>query len=128
MIQMWWALLRFLRVIFVPPKFTELEEYLTRQVAHLESELNRERERYLELADKVMFPAVISPIEPPHGPHTIEPQVSKENAERKRLSDLSKQRWHDHIQRQEARAAELMQLDDARAKEARNEKASGQPS
>jgi hypothetical protein len=56
MINIWWALLRFLRVVFVPPKFTELEEYLTRQVTHLESELNRERERYAELSNKVMFP------------------------------------------------------------------------
>ena len=124
MIQIWWALLRFLRIVFIPPKFTELEEYLTRQVSHLESELNRERERYAELSNKVMFPeATFVPI--PQGPHTLDAQVSKDAAERTRLENLSKQRWLQQVARQEAKAAELMQLDEARAKDARNETASG---
>lgn len=128
MIQIWWAALRFLRAVFVPPKFTELEDYLTRQVSHLESQLNIERERYLELSNKIMFPNTPPVDLESRGPHTLEPQVSKENAERKRLSDLSKLRWQEHIARQEARAAELMQLDDARAKDARNEESSRQSS
>jgi len=129
MIQIWWALLRFLKVIFVPPKFSELELYLTRQVSYLEAELNRERERYAELSERVMFPSTPPAYEPvPQGPHTLDAQVSKEAAERKRLSDLSKLRLQEHIERQEARAAELMKLDDARAKDARNETASGQSS
>ena len=124
MINIWWALLRFLRVVFVPPKFTELEEYLTRQVTHLESELNRERERYAELSNKVMFPeTTFVPI--PQGPHTLDAQVSKDAAERTRLENLSKQRWLQQVARQEAKAAELMKLDEARAKDARNETASG---
>jgi len=75
-----------------------------------------------------MFPNTPPVEEHPRGPHTLEPQVNKEQAERKRLSDLSKQRWQEHIARQEARANELMVLDDARAKDARNETASGQSS
>jgi hypothetical protein len=127
MIQMWWALLRFLKAVFVPPKFTELEEYLTQQVSYLESQLNIERERYLELSNKVMFPDT-PPVEMMRGPLSTEPPINKEAAERKRLSDLSKIRWQEHIARQELRATELMQLDEARAKDARNETASGQSS
>jgi len=128
MINIWWALLRFLKVIFVPPKFTELEEYLTRQVSFLESQLARERERCDELSQRIMFPDTPQIEEIQRGPHTLDAQVTKEQAERKRLSDLSKLRWQEHIERQEARAAELMKLDDARAKDARNETASGQSS
>lgn len=112
MIQMWWAFLRFLRAVFLPPKFTELEEHLIRQVSHLESELARERERaYPE-------PFIIPQ---PSGPHTLESPIAKETAERKRLEDASKIRWREHIATQEARAAELMKLDEARAKDARND-------
>jgi len=125
MINIWWALLRFLKVVFVPPKFTELEEYLTRQVSHLEAELNRERERYETLSNKVMFPEHIEVVQVPQGPHTLDAQVSKEVAERKRLENASKQRWLEHVSRQEARATELMELDAVRAKDARNETAGG---
>jgi hypothetical protein len=125
MINIWWALLRFLKVVFVPPKFTELEEYLTRQVSHLEAELNRERERYAELSERVMFPETIQVVQAPQGPHTLDAQVSKEVAERKRLENASKQRWLEHVSRQEARATELMELDAVRAKDARNETAGG---
>lgn len=128
MINIWWALLRFLRVVFVPPKFTELEDYLTRQVSHLEAELNKERARYAELSERVMFPSTPPAYEPPTGPHTLDAQVSKEQAERKRLENASKQRWLEHVSRQETRAAELMKLDEARAKDARNETASRQSS
>jgi hypothetical protein len=124
MINIWWALLRFLRVVFVPPKFTELEEYLTRQVTHLESELNRQQDKYEELAQRVMFPEAPTFI-PVQGPHTLDAQVSKDAAERTRLENLSKQRWLQQVARQEAKAAELMKLDEARAKDARNETASG---
>lgn len=128
MINMWWALLRFLRVVFIPPKFTELEEYLMRQVTHLEAELNRELNRYEALAEKVMFPETITAVEVPQGPHTLDAQISKDAAERNRLENLSKLRWQEHVSRQESRAAELMILDEARAKDARNEKAIGQSS
>lgn len=127
MINIWWAFLRFLRVVFIPPKFTELEETLFNQIAHLESQVNQERERYLELSNRVMFPETPT-LELPQGPHNLEPPVNKEAQERKRLESLSKARWQEHIARQEAKAAELMKLDEARAKDARNEKASGQSS
>jgi hypothetical protein len=123
--QIWWATLRFLRAVFVPPKFTELEEYLTRQVSYLEAELNRERERYAELSERIMFPNTPPVDMSMRGPHTLEPPVNKEAVERKRLEDASKQRWLEHVARQEQRAAELMQLDEARAKDARNETAGG---
>jgi len=127
MIQVWWALLRFLKAVFIPPKFTELEEYLTNQISYLEAQLSIERERYLDLSNKVMFPDT-PPVEMMRGPLSAEPQINKEAAERKRLSDLSKARWQEHILRQEQKAAELLKLDDARAKDARNETASGQSS
>jgi hypothetical protein len=126
MINIWWGLLRFLRVVFIPPKFTELEEYLTRQVSHLEAELNRERDRYEELLNRTIFVTPSPPLDLiPQGPHTLDAQVSKEQAERKRLENASKQRWLEHVARQESKAAELMKLDEARAKDARNETASG---
>jgi len=128
MIQIWWAFLRFLRAVFIPPKFSELEETLFHQISRLESELHIERERYLDLSNKVMFPQETVEQDIPRGPLTLEPQISKDQAERKRLEDLSKLRWQEHIQRQELRAAELMKLDEARAKDARNETASGQSS
>ena len=128
MISIWWALLRFLRVVFIPPKFTELEEHLIRQTTHLESELNRERERNLELIRELISPIQV-PMPEPRGPHTLESPIAKETAERKRLENASKARWQEHIARQEARAAELMQLDETRAKDARNgNEANGQPS
>jgi len=128
MIPMWWAFLRFLRAVFIPPKFTELETTLFHQIANLESQLNIERERYLDLSNKVMFPDTPLIDNTMRGPLSAEPNISKEAAERKRLSDLSKARWQEHIARQEMKAAELMKLDDARAKDARNETASGQSS
>jgi len=127
MIQIWWGFLRFLKVVFVPPKFTELEDYLTRQVSHLEAQLARERERCDELSQRIMFPS-IEPERANYGPLSAEPQINKEAAERNRLQNLSKQRWLEHVSRQESRAAELMKLDEARAKDARNETTSGQSS
>ena len=126
MIQIWWGFLRFLTAVFVPPKFTELETTLFHQISHLEAQLSIEREKYQELANRIMFPDT-PPVEV-RGPHALEPASTKEALERKRLSDLSKLRWQEHVTRQETRAAELMKLDDARAKDARNETASGQSS
>jgi hypothetical protein len=120
--------MRFLRAVFIPPKFSELETTLFQQVSHLEAQLSIEREKYQELAQRIMFPDTPPVDYSNRGPHTLEPSVSKEQMERKRLSDLSKLRWQEHVSRQEQRAAELMQLDDARAKDARNETASGQSS
>jgi len=72
-----------------------------------------------------MFPEHIEVVQVPQGPHTLDAQVSKEVAERKRLENASKQRWLEHVSRQEARATELMELDAVRAKDARNETAGG---
>ncbi len=54
--NVWYALVRFFQSIFVPPKSTPFERFLIAQVNHLESELNRERDRadekYSELLER----------------------------------------------------------------------------
>lgn len=93
MINVWWAIVNFFKKLFVPPELTSFERELVRQVSYLEGELHREREKYEELVQRLLFPA--------NGPVVNQEGVSfsvtnplppvRERA--KELSELSRKRW-----------------------------------
>lgn len=100
--NVWWAIVKFFQKLFVPPEYTTLERELVRQVSHLEGELFKERQKYQELTERLLFPPA-GPV--PDSQSELVPfaAVPPVRDRAKELSDLSHARW---LERADLMAAE----------------------
>ena len=92
--NVWWTFVTFLRKLFVPPKYTTLEEELIRQVSHLEGELHRAREKYNELTERMLFPPAGPNVPTESVNFSIPTAIPPVRERRKQLEELSKARAH----------------------------------
>jgi hypothetical protein len=115
--NVWWSFINFLKKLFVPPEYTPLERELLRQVSYLEGEFHRERERYNELSERMLFPPTGPVVEQENVTFSVPNQVLPVSQRRKQLEDLSKQRWLERADRLVQEAEEKMRLRNEESKE-----------
>ena len=116
--NVWWTIVTFLRKLFVPPEFTALEHELLRQVSHLEGELHRQRDKYEELTQRLLFPSAQPVIEQGSVNFSVSNSVPPPRERAKQLSELSRLRYLEKADRIVAEAEERMRN---RGKEASEE-------
>ncbi len=94
--NVWWAIVNFFRKLFVPPESTFLERELARQISNLESQLHREREKYDELVQRLLFPTDGPVVEQKNVSFSVPTPLPPVRERAKELSDLSRRRWQEH--------------------------------
>lgn len=97
--HVWWTIVTFFQKLFVPPEYTTLERELLRQISHLEGEVFKERAKYSELTERLLFPAAGPVLEQTSTVNYNVANAAPSPSQRaNELERLSHQRWRERAE------------------------------